>query len=81
MIDCHLRGVECMCQPHECRAAPPKRIDLTQTPVTPWTARDQFLVFILVVAFLSSCLYPAISRDIPVDHQPFLAEQESYHHG
>jgi len=68
-----------MCQPTECRAAPPKRIDLTQTPVTPWTARDQFLVFILVVALLSSCLYPAVARAIRVDHQQFLAEQESRH--
>jgi hypothetical protein len=79
MINCHLRGSECMCQTHECRAAPTKRIDLTKTPVTPWTARDQFLVFVLVVALLSSCLYPAISRAIRVDHQQFLAEQESRH--
>lgn len=40
MIPCSMRGVECSCDPSECRSAPPKPIAHAIIP----TWRDQFAV-------------------------------------
>jgi hypothetical protein len=77
MERCDLRDLhECWC-PGECAAAPPKQIDLTQTPVTPWAARDQFYVVILASVFISICVYGALSRADHVIKIQLLDNQEA----
>jgi hypothetical protein len=55
MIVCSMRGVECGCEPTECRAAPPKH----EAPIS-FTMRDQ-LVAVAYGAVVSAFVLVAMS--------------------
>ncbi len=55
MIDCHLRSIECTCEPTECRAAKPKA---KEAPIR-FSVRDQLMVCAFVGIVFGFIFYAA----------------------